>query len=401
MVYTPSTLHRDTPLREVAMPWLETDPMNERLTFVQDALSDRFTMAEVCARYGVSRPTGYKWIERHKEEGRRGRADRSRAPRTCPHALSPALTELLITTREAHPFWGARKLLAVLQAKHPRIRDWPAPSTVADLLARRGLVKQRRTRRPTTHPGVIPATAEDPNDLWTADFKGQFRTGNHVYCYPLTMADLASRYLLRCQGLLSTKCEVAKPIFERAFREFGLPRAIRSDNGVPFATAAIHGLSFLNVYWMQLGIAHQRIHPASPQENGAHERMHRTLKREAIKPVRQTCAAQQRNFDAFRREYNEERPHEALGQRTPASQYTPSPRPYPSRLPTPEYPGHFLVKRVTTGGTFRFGKRLLYLANALTNQPVGLEETDDGLWSIYFHTVLLATFDERDYIIQS
>jgi putative transposase len=401
MVYTPSTLHRDCLLREVAMPWLETDPMNERLKFVQDALSDRFTMAEVCARYGVSRPTGYKWIARHKEEGRRGLADRSRAPHTCPHALAPAIIALLCTTREAHPFWGARKLLAVLQAKHPRIHQWPAPSTVADLLARRGLVKQRRTRRPVTHPGVIPVAADHPNDLWTADFKGQFRTGDRAYCYPLTIADLASRYLLRCHGLLSTKCELSKPIFERAFREFGLPRAIRTDNGVPFATAAIHGLSFLNVYWMQLGIAHQRIHPASPQENGAHERMHRTLKRQAIKPVRQTCAAQQRNFDAFRREYNDERPHEALGQRTPASQYTSSPRPYPARLSTPAYPGHFQVKRVTTGGTFRFGRRLLYLANALTNQLVGLEETDDGRWSIYFHTVLLATFDERDYIIQS
>jgi putative transposase len=384
------------------MPWLETDPMNERLQFVQDALGDRFTMAELCARYGVSRKTGYKWIARHAEEGRRGLGDRSRAPHTCPHALSASMTELLVATREAHPFWGARKLLVVLHGKHPRIRDWPAPSTVADLLARRGLVQHRRKRRPPTqHPGVLPAQADAPNDLWTADFKGEFRTGDHVYCYPLTIADLASRFLLTCHGLRSTKCALAKPIFERAFREYGLPRAIRTDNGVPFATAAIHGLSFLNVYWMQLGIVHQRIHPSSPQENGAHERMHRTLKRQAIKPVRQTCTAQQRNFDAFRREYNDERPHESLGQTTPASHYTVSPRPYPVRLPQPEYPGHFRVKRITTGGTFRLGKRLVYLANALTNQQIGLEETDDGVWAIYFHTVLLATLDERDYIIQS
>lgn len=383
------------------MPWLETDPMTERLKFVQDALSDRFTMAEVCARHGVSRPTGYKWIARYAEEGRRGLGDRSRAPHTCPHKLSTAMTELLCAAREAHPFWGARKLLAVLQAKHPRIPEWPAPSTVADLLARRGLVQRRRTRRASIHPGVVPAIADAPNDLWTADFNGQFRTGNHVYCDPLTIADLASRYLLTCHGLLSTKCELAKPIFERAFREYGLPRAIRTDNGVPFATAAIHGLSFLNVYWMQLGIVHQRIRPSSPPENGAHERMHRTLKRQAIKPVRHTCAAQQRNFDAFRHEYNDERPHEALGQTTPSSHYAVSPRPYPSRLPVPEYPGHYLVKTVTTAGTFRFGKRLVYIANALTNQRIGLEETDDGCWSVYFHRVLLATFDERDYIIQS
>ena len=301
------------------MPWLETDPMVERLKFVQDAQSDRFTMAELCARHGVSRKTGYKWITRYAEEGRRGLGDRSRAPQTCPHRLAAATATLLVTARTAHPFWGARKLLATLKGTHPHILEWPAASTVADLLAREGLVQQRRRRRAATHPGVIPAVADAPNDLWTADFKGQFRTGDHAYCYPLTVADLASRFLLTCHGLRSTTCELAKPVFERAFREYGLPRAIRTDNGVPFATAAIHGLSFLNVYWMQLGIAHQRIHPASPQENGAHERMHRTLKRQAIKPVRQTCAAQQRDFDAFRREYNDERPHEALGQTTPAS----------------------------------------------------------------------------------
>jgi len=383
------------------MPWLETDPMVERLKFVQDAQSDRFTMAELCARHGVSRKTGYKWITRYAEEGRRGLGDRSRAPQTCPHRLAEATATLLVTARKAHPFWGARKLLATLKGKHPHILEWPAASTVADLLAREGLVQQRRRRRAATHPGVIPAVADAPNDLWTADFKGQFRTGDHAYCYPLTVADLASRFLLTCHGLRSTKCELAKPVFERAFREYGLPRAIRTDNGVPFATAAIHGLSFLNVYWMQLGIAHQRIHPASPQENGAHERMHRTLKRQAIKPVRATCTAQQRNFDAFRREYNDERPHEALGQTTPASHYTTSPRPYPARLPVPEYPGHFLTKTITTAGTFRFGKRIVYLANALTNQRIGMEETDDGLWQLYFHSVLLATFDERDYIIQS
>jgi len=383
------------------MPWLETAPMIERLKFVQDAQSDRFTMAELCARHGVSRKTGDKWMTRYAAEGRRGLGDRSRAPQTCPHRLAAATATLLVTARKAHPFWGARKLLATLKGKHPHILEWPAASTVADLLAREGLVQQRRRRRASTHPSVIPAVADAPNDLWTADFTGQFRTGDHAYCYPLTVADLASRFLLTCHGLRSTTCELAKPIFERAFREYGLPRAIRTDNGVPFATAAIHGLSFLTVYWMQLGIAHQRIHPASPQENGAHERMHRTLKRQAIKPVRATCTAQQRNVDAFRREYNDERPHEALGQTTPASHDTTSPRPYPSRLPVPEYPGHFRVKTITTAGTFRFGKRIVYLANALTNQRIGMEETDDGLWQLYFHTVLLATFDERDDIIQS
>ena len=188
------------------------------------------------------------------------------------------------------------------QTRHPRIHEWPAASKVVNPLARRGLVKRRRTRRPTTHPGVFPAAAVNPNDLWTADSKGQFRTGDHLYCYPLPIADLASRFRLTCHGLRSTTCELAELISERAFREYGVPRAIRTDNGVPFATAAIHGLSFLNGYLMQLDIVHKRIRPAASQENGAHECMHRTLTRRAIKPVQQTCAAQQCNFDAFRQE---------------------------------------------------------------------------------------------------
>lgn len=374
--------------------------MDERQKFVHAALSDRFKMSELCARFGVSRRVGYKWLARFESEGRPGLADRSRAPHRCPHALAPELVELLVAERTAHPFWGARKLLTVLAARHRKIPTWPAPSTVADLLARRGLVKRRRRRRKPVHPGVVRPDTAAPNDLWTADFKGEFRTGNSLYCYPLTIADLHSRYLLTCRGVLSTKTVMAKPVFEAAFREYGLPIAIRTDNGVPFATQSLHGLSYLNVWWMRLGILHQRIRPASPQENGAHERMHRTLKREAIKPVRATCAAQQRNFDAFRREYNEERPHEALGQVTPASRYRPSRRSYPEQLPAIEYPGHFLVKKITTGGTFRFRDRLLYLANSMVNQPIGLEETDDGVWTIWFNTILLATFDERDYIIR-
>lgn len=373
--------------------------MDERLQFVRDAQSDRFTMSALCARYGVSRRVGYKWLARYDTEGRRGLADRSRAPRHCPHRIADAMAELLVAGREAHPFWGARKLLKVLADRHPRIHDWPAPSTVADLLARRGLVQRRRHRRASTHPGVVRPTTAAPNDLWTADFKGQFRTGDRRYCYPLTIADQHTRFLLACRGVLSTQTITARPVFERAFREFGLPIAIRTDNGVPFATQAIHGLSYLNVWWMRLGIVHQRSRPGCPQDNGAHERMHRTLKRQAIKPVRGSCVAQQRNFDAFREEYNRERPHERLQQQTPASQYTASPRSYPERLPALEYPRHFLVKKITTGGTFRFQHKLLYLANAMVDQHIGLEETDDGIWAIHFNTVLLATFDERDYII--
>lgn len=382
------------------MPWLETAPVDERIRFIQDALSDRFTMSELCARYGVSRRIGYKWLARYEEEGRRGLRDRSRAPHHCPHRIKAELAELLCAQRREHPHWGARKLLRILTTRHPQLTGWPAPSTAADLLARRGLVQRRRRRRPHEHPGVVPPTTHAPNDLWTADFKGQFRTGNGVYCFPLTIADQHTRFLLTCHGLLSTQTVTARPVFERTFRAFGLPRAIRTDNGVPFASQAIHGLSFLNVWWLRLGIRHQRIQPGRPQQNGAHERMHRTLKRQVVRPVQRTGAAQQRAFDAFRHEYNTVRPHEWLNQDTPASRYAPSPRPYPARLPAIEYPGHFLVKKITTGGTFRFHNKVLYVANALTDQHIGLEETEDGLWAIYFTSVLIATLNERDYIIR-
>lgn len=268
--------------------------MDERLRFVRDAQRSHFTMSELCARYGVSRRVGYKWLARYDAEGRGGLADRSHAPKHCPHKIPHEMAELLILERIAHPHWGARKLLAALQRAHPRIRSWPAASTVADLLSRQGLVQKRRRRRASVHPGVVRPVTFAPNDLWTADFKGQFRTGDGKYCYPLTICDLHTRYLLCCRGTLSTQTVSAKPIFERTFREYGLPLAIRTDNGVPFATQAIHGISYLNVWWMRLGIQPQRIRPGNPQENGAHERMHRTLKRQAIKPVRASCTAQQR-----------------------------------------------------------------------------------------------------------
>jgi putative transposase len=382
------------------MPWLETCSVEQRIKFIEDAQSDRFTMAELCARYGVSRRVGYKWIERFESEGRRGLRDRSRAPHHCPHRIDDELAELLCALRRQHPLWGARKLLRILRTRHPRVTGWPAPSTAADVLARRGLVQRRRRRHPHVHPGVVPATTTEPNDLWTADFKGQFRTGNGIYVYPLTIADQHTRFLLTCHGLLSTQTVTARPIFERTFREYGLPRAIRTDNGVPFATQALHGLSYLNVWWMRLGIQHQRILPGRPDQNGAHERMHRTLKRHVTRPVRRNVTGQQDAFDEFRSEYNTVRPHEWLNQDTPSSRYRSSPRPFPKKLPPPEYPEHFIVKKITTGGTFRFQRKLLYLANAMVDQHIGLEEIDNGIWNIFFNTVLLATLDEKDYIIR-
>jgi putative transposase len=381
------------------MPWQERDTVDLRERFILAYQTGLFSMTELCARYGISRKAGYKWLARYHEHGRQGLADRSRAPHSCPHRIDAAVAQLLCTARTAHPHWGPTKLLDYLRPRHSDI-DWPAASTVGDLLVRRRLVTKRRRRRPHQHPGVIPVHTEQPNDLWTTDFKGQFRTRDGIYCYPLTIADLHSRYLLRCQSLRSTKGHGVRTVFARVFAEYGLPGAIRTDNGVPFATNGLHGLSQLNVWWMRLGIQHQRILPAHPQQNGAHERMHKTLKAEAIRPPRGTMAAQQRAFTTFVREYNDERPHASLGGATPASRYHPSPRAYTGVLPPLEYPGHFLVKRVTNAGTFRFKERLLFIAHALQQHHIGLEETDDGVWSIYLSTVLLARLDERDHLIR-
>jgi transposase InsO family protein len=376
------------------MPWQETDPVDQRSRFLDAFLAGGFSFTELCERAQVSRKTGYKWIARYDAEGRAGLADRSRAPHHCPHRIEPAVAALIVSARRKHPDWGPGKLLDWLAPRHPDV-EWPAVSTAGDLLKREGLIKRRRPRYRPEHPGVVPPVTHAPNDLWTADFKGHFRTGDGRYCYPLTILDLHSRYLLTCHGLRSTESRMARPIFERAFREYGLPAAIRTDNGVPFATTGLHGLSLLSVWWIRLGIMPQRILPAHPEQNGAHERMHKTLKRGAIRPPRATLGAQQRAFTSYRTLYNEERPHDALDGTTPAAHYRSSPRAYPAQLPAIEYPGHFVVKRITGAGTFRFKERLFFLSNALDHHHVGLEEVDDGLWSVHFCHLVLARIDER------
>jgi transposase InsO family protein len=381
------------------MPWLETVPVEQRERFIDDHRLGLYDMTELCARYAISRKTGYKWLARYDSGGRSALRDRSRAPHTCPHKIAEPVAQLLLTARRQHPDWGPEKLLQWLAPRHPG-HTWPAISTAGDLLARHGLITKRRRRRPLPHPGVVPAVTRAPNDLWAADFKGQFRTGDRIYCYPLTVTDQHTRFLLACHGLLSTRGVGVRPIFDRLFREYGLPRGIRTDNGVPFASTSLHGLTPLNVWWLRLGIQHQRILPAHPQQNGAHERMHKTLKRGAIRPPRATLAAQQRAFNRFRQEYNEERPHQFLRGRTPSALYRLSTRAYTGQLPALEYPSHLIVKRVTNAGTIRFKTRLLYLSTALRQHRVGLEEVDDGIWSLYFCNVLLGRIDERRALIK-
>lgn len=378
------------------MPWNETDPVTERLRFITAYQSQLYSMSELCRHFGTSRKTGYKWIARYAEEGLDGLKDRSHAPKECPHRMDAVVEAALLEARRAHPTWGPRKLLPWLSRDRPEL-ELPAASTVGDLLARHGLVEPRRRRSRPKHPRTPLVDAKAPNEVWTADFKGEFRTRDGRYCYPLTVADAHTRFLLCCDAMLSTESVGARAGFERLFREYGMPDAIRSDNGPPFSSPALCGLSRLNVWWIKLGIAHQRIERGKPQENGAHERMHRTLKAETTRPPERNQATQQGRFDGFRAEFNLERPHEALGQIPPASLYTASMRPMPDALPKPEYPGHFETRSVRHTGGFRFRGREIFLSEVLSSELIGLEEVDDGIWSVYFYDYFLARMNERSF----
>ncbi len=376
---------------------METNDANERLRFVRDFGSGHWSMTELCERYGVTRPTGYKWIARHRAGGDDGLVERSRAPHTCPHRTSGEVEALVVAARRQYG-WGAKKLLTVLRTRHPALA-WPARSTVNEVLDRYQLLRKNRRRRKWAHPGAAALDTDHPNQVWPADFKGQFKTGDGHYCYPLTVTDHFSRTVLVCRGLRSVKTSLAKPVFRALFRAVGLPDAIRTDNGAPFASTGIHGLSPLNVWWMQLGILHQRIPPSSPQENGQHERMHRELKRETTRPASSTLGAQQRRFEAFRTRYNNERPHEGIGDRTPSSLWTPSSRAYPEQIVPPFYPAHMEVRRVSTAGTFRLHSQQPFLSHTLMGEDVGLEEVGDGIWNIVYYRTLLGKIDERSLLI--
>ena len=381
------------------MPWSETSPMDQKTQFIADVLRGGLAIVELCDDYGISRKTGYKWIDRYLKEGPEGLRDRSRRPTDSPNGTPPELVQALVEARRHHPSWGAKKLLKILHDKHPR---WPLPqrSTVCEILKRNGLVTRKRRRRAIGHPGKPTTIVTAPNDLWCADYKGQFKTGDGRYCYPLTVTDDFSRYLLGCQGLLDTSVDGAKPVFTRLFREFGLPKRIRTDNGVPFATHTLARLSRLSAWWVRLGVMPEFIEPGKPQQNGRHERMHRTLKAEATRPARSSCPAQQRRFNTFRAEFNDERPHEALDMQTPDTLYERSPRPMPNRVPRLEYPDRFETRYVSANGGIRWNSEWVCVSTVCAGEYVGLEEIDNGVWNVYFGALKLGRFLERHMRIE-
>jgi transposase InsO family protein len=381
------------------MPWQEESTLELRRQFIQDVQSGATPVTEVCAAYQISRKTGYKWLARYEAGGLPALVDRSRRPHTSPTATAPEWVQALLAARARHPSWGPRKLLRLVRQQMGHAR-WPARSTIALHLQRAGLVVTRRRVRRPGHPGRPLAPMDAPNAVWTADFKGQCRLGDGTYCYPLTLADGYSRFVLSCRALTSTQVVESRSVFVRAFREYGLPGRIRSDNGVPFATQALGRLSPLSVWWVRLGILPDLIEPASPQQNGRHERMHRTLKRECTRPSSSSRRAQQYRFNAWRTEFNHLRPHEALGDATPASCYTPSPRPYPHRLPPLEYPGHYEVRRVSRNGGLRWHSQWVNVSQTLGGETVGLVEIDDGEWDLYFGPLRLGRFHERTLLIE-
>lgn len=378
------------------MPWKETSAMDQRVRFVADWLSGEYTKSALCAAYGITRPTGDKWIRRYEREGAGGLQERSRAPLTHPNATPEALRQRIIDTKllKMNQRRGPKKIMDQLRRQDPDL-PWPADSTAGEILRQAGLVRARKRRRrvaPYTEPF---AQCEGPHEVWSADFKGDFRLGNGQRCYPLTISDNATRYLFQCRGLARTHYGAVRPWFEWVFREHGLPRAIRTDNGAPFASLALGGLSRLSIWWIRLGIVPERIQPGKPSQNGRHERMHRTLQDEGVEPIQADMKAQQRQFDAFTHDYNTERSHEALDRQPPDSNYQPSPRPFPEKLPPVEYGTGVTVRRVRQNGEIKWRGERLYLSETLAQEPVALEPIDTHLWQIRYSFHVLGQLDER------
>lgn len=381
------------------MPWKDELPMDQKTQFVSEYLRDSLSLAELCHRYNISRKTGYKWIARYQALGPAGLVDRSRRPHSSPDQTPEPVRLAIIQARRRHPNWGAKKLLKLLQRKEPRY-PWPSRWTVCEILKREGLIRKKTQRRKVGHPGKPTSIITAANDLWCVDFKGQFKTRDGRYCYPLTVTDSYSRYLIGCRGLLSTQTAAAKEVLQQLFKEYGLPQAIRSDNGTPFASTALGRLSELSVWWIQLGIRPELIEPGHPEQNGQHERMHRTLKAETTRPPEANLAKQQRRFNSFRREYNEVRPHEGIEMNTPASMYERSARLLPRLIPPIVYPAHYETRLVSKNSGIRWNSQWVAVSQTCAGLHVGLEQVDHGLWDVYLGPVKLGRLLEEKLRIE-
>lgn len=368
--------------------------MEEKLRFVFEYELGERSMTELCQRYEIARETGYVWLRRYRAAGVAGLVQHSRAAHRHGNQTPEEIEQMVVELRQAHMRWGPRKLKRILERDQPG-RCWPAASTIGALLKREGLVVARK-KRWRTAPYTAPlAHAAEANRVWCADFKGWFRTADGERIDPLTISDAHSRYLLRCQAVEKTDTARVQAIFEAAFREYGMPEAIRTDNGAPFASRALAGLSRLAVWWIKLGIVPERIAAGHPEQNGRHERMHRTLKQEAAQPPAANRRQQQQALDQFRQQYNEVRPHEALQMRTPAAVYQRSARTFPARVPQPDYPEAMLVRSVRPHGHFRWKKHDVFLSEVLWGEQVGLLPQDDHCFTIYFAQLPLARFDSQ------
>lgn len=364
------------------MPWKASKPVDLRMEMMV-RLGRGEKLSELCREYGISRKTGEKFKRRFRELGPAGLEDQSRAPKVIPHKTPPELVEVILEERRRHPTWGPRKIKEVLERRIGR--PFPAPSTIGDVLAERGLIVPRRRRKRHTPQPTRLCEAAAPNDVWCIDYKGQFRLGDGSYCYPLTLTDQFSRFIVGCEGMSAISDDAAREVCEDVFRTYGIPAVMRSDNGVPFSCTGLAGLTKLSVYWLRLGITPERIRPAHPQDNGRHERMHRTLKTETTRPARDNLLQQQERFDEFVEEFNNQRPHEAIDMKHPAELYTPSARKHPSFLPDPDYSTHDDVLRVSTKGLIHLpGRRQVYLTTALAGQLVGIREDGDDRWLVSF-----------------
>ena len=379
------------------MPWKQTDTMTERIKMITEHLSGNYTVSDLSRRHGVSRDKVYKWIGRYEQEGWGGLEDQSRAPHRQARAISPELEAKILELKARWVNWGAPKLREKLR-RELGAEKCPAESTVSAILKRHGLVRKPRARGRAVPGGAGPlAHCQGANGVWCADFKGWWKTRDGQRCEPLTVSDAWSRYLLRCVVLeQGTSAQWVKPHFELLFREYGLPEAMRTDNGAPFASTGLGGLSALSVWWVRLGLRLERIEPGCPQQNGRHERLHLSLEQSQQREARANLGKQQQALNGFSHEYNWERPHEALGQKTPAEFYVPSARCYEGRLPAPrEYPEEWPVRTVRPGGRMKWQGQEINVTRALKGERIGLEPKADGVWAVWFEHLELGLLDER------